>query len=303
MNPHFDLWQLTFFGSSAILVLAKAWQGWRMGILRQVVNILALVAAYVFGYFGRGSFVAVLHSMIHAPEWALTVISAVTVGLTVYLAVSIMGMILFKKTSQKEVGFVRLGYGASGAAVGALYGLFLVWITILAIRLLGDVAETRIAASPKASVPAGKPSPAPGSIPPAPAPGSMVLGLAHMKQSLEQGPAGAVVMQVDPIPGTLFGILHKVGMMVSDEHSFQRFLSYPGAKPLLANPKIAALQNDPEIVQGLMKQDYFALLRNSHILAAANDSEIAELMRKFEFEKALDYAIRKPENEPAKTRE
>ena len=305
MNPHFDLWQLTFFGSSAVLILAKAWQGWRMGILRQVVNIVALVAAYVFGYFGRGSFVAVLHPMIHAPEWALTVISAVTVGLTVYLTVSIAGKILFKKTSQKAEGFVRLGYGASGAAVGALYGLFLVWIGILAIRLLGDVAETRIAASPKTPVSAGKPSPAPapGSVPPVPAPGSMVLGLAHMKQSLEQGPAGAVVMQVDPIPGTLFGILHKLGMMVSDERSLQRFLTYPGAKPLLANPKIAALQNDPEIVQELMKKDYFGLLRNSHILAAANDSEIAELMRKFEFEKALDYAIRKPENEPAKTRE
>ena len=69
----------------------------------------------------------------------------------------------------------------------------------------------------------------------------MVLGLAHMKQSLEQGAAGSVVQQVDPIPGTLYGILHKLGMMVSDERSLQRFLSYPGAKPLLANPKITKI--------------------------------------------------------------
>ena len=129
------------------------------------------------------------------------------------------------------------------------------------------------------------------------------MGLAHMKKSLEQGAAGSVVQQVDPIPGTLYGILHKLGMMVSDERSLQRFLSYPGAKPLLANPKIAALQNDPEIVKYLENKDYFGLLRNSHVLEAANDSEIAELMRKFEFEKALDYAIRKPEKEPAKARE
>ena len=112
-----------------------------------------------------------------------------------------------------------------------------------------------------------------------------------------------MVQQVDPIPGTLYGILHKLGLMVSDEHSVQRFLSCPGVKPLLAHPKIAALQNDPEIAQEIMKRDYFGLLRNSHILAAANDSEIGELMRKFEFEKALDYAIRKPEKEPAKARE
>ena len=131
----------------------------------------------------------------------------------------------------------------------------------------------------------------------------MILGLAHMKQSLEQGAAGSMMQQVDPIPGTLYGILHKLGIMASDTNSQQRFLTYPGVKPLLDNPKIAALQNDPEIVQDLMNRDYFGLLRNSHILAAANDSEIGELMRKFEFEKALDYAIRKPEKEPAKARE
>ncbi len=77
----------------------------------------------------------------------------------------------------------------------------------------------------------------------------------------------------------------------------------PGVKPLLANQKIAALQNDPEIARDIMKRDYLGLLRNSHILAAANDCEIGELMRKFEFEKALDYAIRKPEKEAAKARE
>ena len=212
-----------------------------------------------------------------------------------------MGTILFKKTSQQDVGMIRFGFGASGAAVGALYGIFLVWIAILAIRLLGSVAETRIAVGKQPRSLPGNSTPAPG--PAQPDPGSVVTGLAHMKQSLEQGAAGSMVQQVDPIPGTLYGILHKLGTMVSDEASVARFLSYPGVKPLLAHPKIAALQNDPEITRDIVKRDYFGLLRNSHILAAANDSEIGELMRKFEFEKALDYAIRKPEKEPAKTRE
>ena len=296
MNSNFDLWQLAFFCAAAILVLAKTWQGWRMGILRQLVNILALVVAYVVGYF---SLVLFLN---RAPRvWGVTL--AVVMALVVYVGVSIMGKVFFKKTSQKSAGIVRFGYGISGGSLGALYGLFLVWIAVLAIRILGDVAETQIADGAHPSAGSGKVRGKSGSATPAPPPGAVVMGLAHMKKSLEQGAAGSVVQQVDPIPGTLYGILHKLGMMVSDERSLQRFLSYPGAKPLLANPKIAALQNDPEIVKYLENKDYFGLLRNSHVLEAANDSEIAELMRKFEFEKALDYAIRKPEKEPAKARE
>lgn len=303
MNSNLDPWQLAFFGAASILILAKAWQGWQMGIARQAVNILALVAAYVVGYFGGGSLTPVLRSMIHAPEGALAVISAGMVGLIVYFGVSIMGKVLFKKTSQQSVGMVRFGYGISGAAVGSLYGIFLVWIAVLSIRLLGSVAETRIAVGTNPRSSAGKPSPTPGPTLAGSGPGAMALGLAHMKQSLEQGAAGSVMQQVDPIPGTLYGILRKLGMMVSDDHSVERFLSYPGVKPLLAHPKIAALQNDPEITRDIMRRDYFGLLRNSRILAAANDSEIGELMRKFEFEKALDYAISKPEKEPAKARE
>jgi hypothetical protein len=121
-----------------------------------------------------------------------------------------------------------------------------------------------------------------------------------MKQSLEQGPAGAMVQQVDPIPGTLYGLLHKLGMMVSDDKRVDRFLSYPGVKPLLAHPKIAALQNDPVITRDIVNRNYLALLRNPRIVTAANDTEIGELMRKFEFEKALDYALRPPEADPAK---
>jgi len=89
MNSNFDLWQLAFFCAAAILVLAKTWQGWRMGILRQLVNILALVVAYVVGYF---SLVLFLN---RAPRvWGVTL--AVVMALVVYVGVSIMGKVFFK---------------------------------------------------------------------------------------------------------------------------------------------------------------------------------------------------------------
>jgi hypothetical protein len=58
------------------------------------------------------------------------------------------------------------------------------------------------------------------------------------------------------------------------------------------------LQKDPDIARDLVAGNYLALVRNDRIIRAANDQEIAELMSKFEFEKALDYALRKPEKQP-----
>jgi len=287
-----DSYQAAFFLGAALFIAFTAWHGWRLGILRQIISILALAAAYLIGYFGGGRLGPILHRLSDLPEQALAVFGAVGTGFIVYCCITLIGVIAFKKTAQQRVGFIRLGYGVSGAIFGAFYGLFLVWILVLAIRLLGSVAESEIAVADQPPAPRSKASP---STTPAPVPPSaLARTLAHMKQSLEEGPAGAVVQQVDPIPGTLYGILRKLGLMVSDEKSVDRFLSYPGVKPLLAHPKIAALQNDPDIARDLVNRNYFALIRNPHIITAANDAEIAELMRKFEFEKALDYALQAP---------
>ena len=288
-----DFLQLAFFGGAAVVVLLKAWHGWRVGIVRQVLGVVALLVAYLVGYFGGGILGSALHRVIDLPENVLAVAGAVGLGFVMYGAITLVGSIVFKKTAQQSVSIVRLGYGFSGACVGAVYGLFLVWIAILAIRLLGCVAETQIAVAKNPHLTLGKPTPTPT---PKPTPPSAVVrGLAQMKHSLESGTAGALVQQVDPIPGTLYGILHKLGQMVSSEHSVNRFLSYPGVQPLLAHPKVAALQNDQEITRDIIQRRYLNLIRNPRIIAAANDSEIGALMREFEFEKALDYAIKPPE--------
>ena len=281
-----------------MVVLLKAWHGWRVGIVRQVLGIVALLVAYLVGYFGGGLLGPLLHRIIDLPENVLAVVGAVVTGFVMYCAITLVGSIVFKKTAQQSVTIVRLGYGLSGAALGAVYGLFLVWIAILAVRLLGSVAETQIAVAKNPHLTLGKPTPTPT---PKPTPPSAVVrGLAQMKHSLESGAAGAMVQQVDPIPGTLYSILHKLGVMVSDEKSVNRFLSFPGVQPLLAHPKVAALQIDPDITRDIINRNYLALIRNPRIVAAANDAEIGKLMRKFEFEKALDYAIRGAEKDAAK---
>ena len=293
MQHGIDLWQICFFAAAALIVAVKAWHGWRLGVVRQAVGLVALVSAYFCAIFG-GRVLAPVFFLLGVPSGLSGVAGGAALGLLVYLGFTIVTAIIFKKTSQQNVGVVRFGYGMAGAAIGGLMGLFVVWIAVLGIRVLGTVAKTQIEAAkhPVASA-RGKT----GQKPIPQAPGSIVRGLARIKESLEQGAAGAVVEQVDPIPGTLYSLLTKVGQMISNEQSIDRFLSYPGVKTLTQHPKIAALHDDPDIAKNLIAQNYIALVRNEHIIRAANDREIGELMAKFEFEKALDYALAKPKGQ------
>ena len=285
-----DFWQICFFAVAAIVVALKTWHGWRLGVIRQSIGLVALASGYLSAIFG-GRVLAPILFLLGVPSGLSGLVGGAILGLTVYFTLSIIGSILFKKTSQQSVAVVRFGYGLAGGAIGAFMGLFVVWIAILGIRLLGTVAKTQIEAAKRPAI-ASRPG-QPARRPPL-APGAFVQGLAHIKESLEQGTTGAVVEHVDPIPGTLYSLLSRVGQMISNEQSIDRFLAYPGVKTLTEHPKIAALHDDPEIAKNLIAQNYFALVRNAHIIRAANDREIGELMTKFEFEKALDYALAKP---------
>ena len=123
-----DGYQTGFFIGAALFVAFTAWHGWRLGILRQLLNILALAAAYLIGYFGGGTLGPLLHRFFDYPERALAVLGAVGLGFIVYCCITLIGVIAFTKTAQQKAGLVRLGYGVSGSVCGAVYGLSLIHI-------------------------------------------------------------------------------------------------------------------------------------------------------------------------------
>lgn len=290
MRDGVDSWQLIFFASAAVLVLLQARRGWRLGFVRQLISILALAGSYLAAFFGGPLLIPLLRP-IGLPDQLLRVAGGMVLGAAVYLGIAIFGALLFKKTSQQGIGLIRLGYGATGAVLGGLFGLFIVWAAVVAIHVLGTLAETDVNASrpPVAAIDGRK------SRRPAPEPPSVVAqGLVHMKHSLEQGPAGAVFEKIDPIPSTLYRTLAQLGQMMASEQSVERFLKYPGMETVTTHPKITALQNDPTITRDVLARNYLGLLRNEKIVAAANDAELGGLLRKLEFQKALDQAVSKP---------
>jgi uncharacterized membrane protein required for colicin V production len=292
MRDGVDSMPLVLLAAGAILVLLQAWRGWRLGIVRQVISLLAIVLAYVAAFFGGRHLIPFLRP-IGLPDQLLGIGGGALLGTLVFLVISVVGAVLFKKTSDQSVGLIRFGYGASGALLGGLFGVFLVWVAILGIRVLGTVAETEVnAARPQVTAIDGRRSRTPVA-----EPSPVSRGLVQMKHALEQGTAGAVVEHMDPIPGTLYSILGKIGQMMTSEQSIERFMKHPGVKPLSEHPKIVALQHDPVIAREVLARNYFALIRNENIVAAANDSELGVLLRNLEFEKALDHALRKPEKQ------
>ncbi len=288
-----ESWQTLLFGAAALVVLYKAWRGWRLGVVRQVLGIVALAAGYgaavFFGYLA----VPILRP-IGLPDRVLSVLGGALMGVVVYAGIVVAGGVLFKRTSQQSVGLVRLAYGISGAFFGALLGLLLVSVGFLGIRVLGTIAQSGskpvTASQSQASHHGAKSNPR------AAAPNSMVQGLAEMKGALDHGPVGPLIDHVDPLPPQLYSTVAKLGQVLASEDGLTRLASYPGLRDAAMTPKFKALQRDPDIARAVLRGEFFELLRNPRVVEAANDPEIVAQIMKVDFEKALDYALGKPEN-------
>ncbi|HYR57654.1 MAG TPA: CvpA family protein [Chthoniobacteraceae bacterium] len=281
-----DSTHFVLLAAAAIVVLLKAWQGWRLGLVRQLVNLGALIVASGSGVLGARAAADVLRPLLPYPERLLAVIGGLLIGAVVYGAITIVGAILFKKTGDQSVGLVRIGYGLSGAAVGAIFGVLLVGAFALALRLLGSVAETTLALEKNPHLVAmHRPAAA----------HPLAVRLAEAKRSIEESRLGAVLQRVDPLPETTYTMLTKLALLAANSRSIERFLGYPGVRPVMNHPKVVALLSDPEVNKAIAERRYLALLSNPRLVAAADDPEVSERLRAIDFEKALDYALRGPE--------
>jgi len=290
-------WQVVFFASAALFIAYQVVRGWRLGIVRQMVNLVALAAGYATAIFG-GRLAAPIFRPLGYPDFIVSLVAGSVLAFVVFTAVSAAGAVLFRRTDQQGIGLVRVGYGAGGSLVGLVFGMTTIWFFVLGIRLLGTVAEAQMqmsvrpeGTSPRRLIRAQ--------------PGPMAENLARMKESLDHGATGAVMQRLDPTPDRAYAMLTKVSRVLSSSESIGRFLDFPGAKTLTQQPRIAALQNDPGIARAVFERNFLSLLKNERIVAAANDPEVNALIRRFELEKALDYALRGNEKSspPATRRE
>lgn len=292
MTTGSSLWQTIFVSFALILIAFEIARGWRLGLVRQLARLFALAAAYAAGLFGGRLLLPLLRPFLRVPDLFISIAAGAILALVVFAAISTLGAILFKRTGQQRAGIVRLLYGICGAVLGIFFGLFSVWLIVVGIRALGAIANAELhtpsAAAPRTAAPPGA---RPRILPNEPAP--IVQSLAKLKNSIELGPLGETVKAVDVVPEQTYQTLGKVGTMVSSPSSAERFLTYPGAKELTQNPRIVALRNDPEIIELIQQQRYLELLQNPKLIEAMNDPTLTAQVRSFDFQKALDYALKR----------
>jgi uncharacterized membrane protein required for colicin V production len=292
-----DHGQLIFFSVACIFLIIQAVSGWRLGLVREIVKIAALGVSYAAAYLFSPQVVPLLRPL-HYPDFILHGIAGVSIALVCYVVIRFLSGILFRKTSDQEFGLVWFFYGITGALLGVAFGLVFVVAGAIALRFAGTLMDTKptaqpvkthtVASGPKSRKPAAQIQPAPASSPSQENP--VILTVVALKRSLEKGLPGEVLQVVDPVPKNIYVIAGKIGQAVSNPEAITRFFTYPGAQELARNPEILKLREDPEIMKALESHNYTSLLRNEHVIQVVNNPKIAEQLKRFDLEKALDYA-------------
>jgi hypothetical protein len=294
------IWQTVFISFAIVLILFEIIRGWRLGIMRQLARVAAVVAGYAAGYFGGDILVPLLRSSLKMPDMIISAIGGAILAVTVYGIIASLGTILFKRTAQQSSGTVRLIYGLSGALLGICFGAFFIWLVLIGVRSVGSIAEAQVHARPKPEVSrnpirASVQSPRPEQTPSVTNfdIDSVTAFLARLKNSVEMGPVGDVVKKTDAMPTGLYQTLSETGTVLANPETARRFLSYPGAREVSEHPKIVALRNDPEIAEMIARGRVFELLRDPRIVDAVNDPALAEHIKRFDLKKALEFAGKK----------
>jgi uncharacterized membrane protein required for colicin V production len=292
------IWQGVFVSFAVVFVLFEVVRGWRMGLLRQLMRLAALVAAYAAAFFGSRLLLPIARPVLKMPDFVLSAVGGAALAFVTYAAVSSMGAILFKRTGEQDSRIAQLIYGFAGAIVGLFFGFFTLWLIVVSVRAVGAVADAQVR-SGSATVHAGPDATShalevrrrflgDGNEQSA----AFAASLARLKNSLELGRLGDAVKQMDPVSQKSYDTLAKLASVFSNPERARRFLSFPGARELSEHPKIVALRDDPEISEIIAQKHFLELLQNQRIIDAANDPALADRIKKFDLHAALDYATK-----------
>lgn len=280
--------KILFIGAALILLL-HFWRGWRSGVMRQLFSLVAIALAFLAGMVGREMLVPLLRPL-GLPDRQLSLVGAVLAALVIYILVSLFSALLFKNTSEQKVSVVRFGYGLFGGLIGLVKGLVIVWLLFVGLRLVGTIAEVRIALNQKPASPNAETQ----VVDLRGAPGPLVQSLAQIKEALETGPVGAVMDRLDPVPTTFARTLPKLVRVLGNPDAVARLQHAPGMEKLIEQPSFIALTTDPEIAAASESRDYRALMQNPRLREAINDENLRAAFESMELEKALDFALTEP---------
>ena len=274
-----------YYAIAAIVVAVLTFHGWRQGVARQAITLIAIASAYAVGFFGAG-LVEPYFQFLKYPPQLTRIIAGAAGGLLTMIAITTVGRAFFRRTGERPAGKGRFAYGFFGAVLGLVFGGVVFMVATELVRLVGAVAQSNVEIA-EASKTDGKRVTQVEVSP-------IVSGLARLTTALNDGGSGTFFRKVDPVPAHVFATLTKLGIMVSRPEAVNRFLAYPGISDLTHHPKLLALSNDPEVANLLASQSYFRLLRHEKVVGLASDTDFSEQLKRTDFQQAIDHALKAP---------
>jgi hypothetical protein len=262
--------------AAGLYLLFEIWRGWRRGVMRHGMSVVALLMAGGIGWIFAWMTGFLSDRIIPLPYPGGRLIFGLAAAVAFYAAAVALSSLLFKKTAQQPFGLVRLFYGVGGGFFGLIFGLLILWGGISIFRTLGAVAEARQSA---------------------PGDGQLVA----IKESLEEGTTGSIIDKVDIVPANIYGLITKLMRVTQSPEATARFFAHPQTQQLLMQPKIMELFSDPTIAGAAAEGNYLSLLTSPKLAEIASDAEVQQSFTGFDLEKALDYALQESAPSPVPT--
>lgn len=268
---------------SLVFLVYQVWRGWRLGLVRASLGLVALLGAGIVGWFGGMLVANLLSGFAEVAREFTWFVAGTILALGSYLAISIASMLLFKRTEHQSSRVVRFLFGAGGALCGLVTGVVLLIAVVSAVRAFGGLEEGKSAArAPDAATAAQG-------------------GIVGLKQSLESGSLGELVRKSDPIPDGMYGMIAKFAQVASNPQSAARMAEHPDIQDLLAHPAILELIEDPSFQKAAESGNFFSVMFHPSLLKTATDPDVAKAFQHVDLQKALDYALENPSTSPSPT--
>ena len=272
-------WQNYIFAFATLFLFWELWRGWKLGVVRGILRLVALFCAWIGGSMAAGATGTFVAFFSKVPPLFAPAISAVSVGVAIYIGISILSGLLFKRTEHHE-GLVRVGFGLGGAFFGVVYGMLFLFGGITLIRGLGALGELRIVQARNEGRAVDTEQKA--------------LFLIKLKESLELGATGTTLKSADPLPTAFYDNIVKFSMIAGNQQSIERLIQYPAMLEILKNPKVYAFLQDPALQKAADNKNVLPLIQNKHLQDVIQDPQILALLRKINITEALDFALNPP---------
>src|SRR2546429_5780262 len=93
-------WQYVFISLAIVIILLEIIHGWRLGLVRQLVRVIAIVVAYSCAFFAARATVPLMRSFFKLPDPILAVIGGSIFATFLFATIKLTDRFLFKQTAR-----------------------------------------------------------------------------------------------------------------------------------------------------------------------------------------------------------